>query len=242
MSVELHFNQFRSDVAPGCSLFDCAEVLGIKVPTSCRKQGKCRECLVEISEGMEFLSAKTTEEAHLNENFRLSCRCRISQNSGVVRCHTLRRGDMRIERHALQLPTTGHKLKLDPAVTRDGERILLDGQEIDRRTGPIHGLAMDLGTTTIVLRLLNLETGEVIADASFENPQRFGGSDVMSRIHYDTHDKGKLLQRTLAGYVRHAIEEFPVDPKSIYEMAVAGNSTMRDLFFRLDVYSIGQNP
>ena len=47
---------------------------------------------------------------------------------------------------------------------------------------------------------------------------------------------------TLAGYITHAIEDFPVDPKSIYEMVVAANSTMRDLFFRLSVYSIGQNP
>ncbi|MGI8965686.1 MAG: ASKHA domain-containing protein, partial [Limisphaerales bacterium] len=71
---------------------------------------------------------------------------------------------------------------------------------------------------------------------------RFGGSDVMSRIAYDTHEPGKLLQRTLIGYLTHAIAEFPVDPKTIYELVVAGNSTMRDLFFRLDVYSIGQNP
>jgi uncharacterized 2Fe-2S/4Fe-4S cluster protein (DUF4445 family) len=133
-------------------------------------------------------------------------------------------------------------LKPDPAVTRDGDRILLDGEEIDRSTGPIHGLAMDLGTTTVVLRLLNLETGEAVADSSFENPQRFGGSDVMSRIRYDTQDGTKLLQRTLAGYLSHAIEEFPVNPKSIYEIVVAGNSTMRDLFFRLNVYPIGQAP
>ena len=123
-----------------------------------------------------------------------------------------------------------------------GDRIFLDGEEIARSTAPIHGLAMDLGTTTVVLRLLNLETGEVVADASFENPQRFGGSDVMSRIHYDTEDGSHLLQRTLAGYLTHAIEEFPVDPQTIYEMVVAGNSTMRDLFFRLNVYSIGQSP
>ena len=148
---------------------------------------------------------------------------------------------MRIERHALGLPLRG-TLAPDPAVTRDGDRILLDGEEIDRSTGPIHGIAMDLGTTTVVLRLINLETGELIADASFENPQRFGGSDVMSRIHYDTSNRGHLLMRTLAGYLTHAIEEFPVDPKSIYEMVVVGNSTMRDLFFRLDVYPIGQNP
>ena len=78
----------------------------------------------------------------------------------------MRRGQMRIERHAFGLPSAGERSTLDPAVTRDGDRILLDGEEIERSTGPIHGIAMDLGTTTIVLRLMNLETGELIADAS----------------------------------------------------------------------------
>jgi len=127
-------------------------------------------------------------------------------------------------------------------VKREVKKILLDEVEIDQINEPIYGLALDLGTTTIVLRLINLETTEIIATTSFENPQRFGGSEVMSRIHYDTENKGKLLQRTLAGYLTHAIEDFAVDPKNIYEMVVAGNSTMRDLFFRLNVYSIGQNP
>ena len=64
----------------------------------------------------------------------------------------------------------------------------------------------------------------------------------MSRIAYDTEHPGRLLMRTLAGYLSHAIEKFPVDPKTIYEMVVVGNSTMRDLFFRQNVYSIGQTP
>ena len=213
MSVELHFNNQRRDVAPGVSLFDYAESLGINVPTSCRKQGKCKECVVEVTEGMDCLSARVPAEKHLKGNFRLSCSCRIVKDAGVVRCHTMRRGEMRIERDALHLPGGNQKLKLEPAVTRDGDRILLDGEEIARSTAPIHGLAMDLGTTTVVLRLLNLETGEVIADASFENPQRFGGSDVMSRIHYDTEEGGHLLQRTLAGYLTHAIEDFPGGPE-----------------------------
>ncbi len=242
MSVELHFNNLHANVAPGSSLFEYAESFGIRVPTSCLKQGKCKECLIEVTEGMECLSEKVSQEDHLRDNFRLSCRTQIIAGSGVVRCHTLRRGDMRIETRALQLPACHQNLRLDPAVTREGDRILLDGEEIERNAGPIHGLAMDLGTTTVVIRLLNLETGEIMADAAFENPQRFGGSEVMSRIHYDSTHRGKLLQRTLAGYISHAIEEFPVDPNSIYEMVVAGNSTMRDLFFRLSVYSIGQNP
>jgi uncharacterized 2Fe-2S/4Fe-4S cluster protein (DUF4445 family) len=242
MSVELHFNHQQSSATPGTTIFACGEAMGIHIPNSCRKQGKCKECVVEVTEGMELLSEPVAAEKHLKGNFRLACCCRIAGDSGVVRCHTLRRGSLSIERHAFNLPVRARAWKPDLAVTRDGDRVLLDGAEIDRTTGPLHGLAMDLGTTTVVLRLLNLETGEVVADASFENPQRFGGSDVMARIQYDTEDGTRLLQRTLAGYLTRAIREFPVDPKSIYEMVVAGNSTMRDLFFGLNVHSIGQSP
>ncbi len=242
MAATLTINGQSIQAAGNLSLFDQAEAMGIDVPTSCRKQGKCRECMVEIVEGMDLLSPATEPEKHLKGDFRLSCQTYVTAQRGQVRCHTMRRGHMRIERHAIGLPIGNQKLKLDPAVTRDGERILIDGVEVERSTGPIHGIAMDLGTTTIVLRLIDLESGELIADASFENPQRFGGSDVMSRISYDGAHPGRLLMRTLAGYLSHAIEKFPVDPKTIYEMVVVGNSTMRDLFFRQSVHSIGQNP
>ena len=203
----------------GLSLFECAETLGVRVPTSCNKQGKCKECIVEVAEGMERLSTRGEHERHLNGSFRLSCQAQVA-DAGFIRCHTMRRGRMRIERRAADLP---------PAELA-----------VSRRDG--YGLALDLGTTTVVLRLVNLETGETLADASFENPQRFAGSEVMARIHYDSLHPGKLLRRTLAGYLSHAIQEFPVDPTAIREMVVVGNSTMRDLFFRLSVYSIGQSP
>jgi uncharacterized 2Fe-2S/4Fe-4S cluster protein (DUF4445 family) len=247
MATALTINGHRVDVAAGVSLFDAAAQAGVRVPTSCVTQGKCKECIVEVTAGMELLSPPTPQERHLDlkrANFRLSCQCRVVADTGDVHCHTMRRGRMRIERHALSLPASRGTLPLDPAIVRDGDRIFdrIAGREIDRSTSAMYGLAMDLGTTTIVVRLINLETGELVADASFENPQRVGGSDVMSRIHYDTEHRGKLLRRTLAGYLTHAIEEFPVDPKTIYEVVVVGNSTMRDLFFRQNVYSIGQNP
>jgi uncharacterized 2Fe-2S/4Fe-4S cluster protein (DUF4445 family) len=252
--VAVTINGETALAADGTSLFDIGEGLGIQVPTSCRKQGKCKECIVEVAEGMPSLSERTEQERHLKGNFRLACQARVKGESksatggsradeGVrptIRCHTMRRANMRIERHAFGLPL-GRKAVLEPAVTRDGERILIDGEAVDRSTGPIHGIAMDLGTTTIVLRLFNLESGEQIADSSFENPQRFGGSDVMSRISFDGEHRG-LLMRTLAGYLTRAIVELPVDPRTIYEMVVVGNSTMRDLFFGQNVYSIGQSP
>jgi uncharacterized 2Fe-2S/4Fe-4S cluster protein (DUF4445 family) len=242
MAVTLTINGQSIQVTDSRSLFDYAEALGIEVPTSCRNQGKCKECMVEVLEGMNALSAIAEPERHLKGSFRLSCRTSVTAKEGHVRCHTMRRGHMRIERHAFGLPLSNRELKLDPAVTREGDRILIDGVEVERSTGPILGMAVDLGTTTVVLRLVDLESGELIADTSFENPQRFGGSEVMSRIAYDTEHHGKLLMRTLAGYMTHAIEKFPIDPKNIYEMVVVGNSTMRDLFFRQSVYSIGQNP
>jgi len=242
VSVELHVNSVVGPAPAGRSVFECAESLGVRVPTSCNKNGRCRECVVEVIEGMDLLSQRGHDERHLNGAFRLSCRAQVLEGQGIVRCHTMRRGTMKIEKHAFELPTGARTWQLDPAVTRDGDRILLDGVEIDRNADVIHGLAVDLGTTTVVMRLLNLETGEVIADSSFENPQRFGGSDVMARIQFDTDDKTRTLQRTLVGYMSREIEALPVDPRSIYEVVIAGNSTMRDIFFRLSVHSIGQSP
>jgi uncharacterized 2Fe-2S/4Fe-4S cluster protein (DUF4445 family) len=218
MAATLNINGHATTVTAGLSLFDHAENLGVHVPTSCHKQGKCKECMVEVTAGLEWLSARTEAESHLKDQFRLSCQTFLAAETGAVVCHTMRRCQMRIEQRGLNLPG----FRLEPA--------------------PGFGLAMDLGTTTVVLRLFHRATGELIAATSFENPQRFGGSEVMSRIQYDTDHRGRLLMRTLAGYLTHAIEEFPVDPKTIREMVVVGNSTMRDLFFRQNVYSIGQSP
>ena len=244
--VTLTVNGHRIPAPAGVSLFDAAEQAGVRVPTSCVTQGKCKECVVEITRGMELLTPPTAFETHLDAraSFRLSCQCRVAADTGEVECHTMRRGQMRIERRALHLPATHQTTTLDPAVVREGDRVVdaRTGEEIARSTGPIHGLAIDLGTTTIVVRLIDLETGEQVADTSFENPQRFGGSDIMSRIHYDTEHPGRLLMRTLAGYLSHAIADLPADPLTIYDVVLVGNSTMRDLFFRQSVYTIGQNP
>ena len=242
MPVTLTIDGRTFEPSPGLSLFACAEQLGIRVPTSCHQDGRCKECLVEITEGAECLSPPTAAERHLQGAYRLSCQCRVTAGDGRVRGHTMRRGRMRIERQAPALAARGMPSPPDPAVTRDGGRVLLDGEEIDRYRGALHGIALDLGTSTVVLRLLDLATGEAVADTSFENPQRFAGSDVMARIQYAAEHGPEPLVRAITAYISRAIAEFPVDPVTIYEVAVAGNSTMRDLFFRKDVGPIGQSP
>src|SRR6202034_3099860 len=121
MAVTLIINGQSTEADAALSLFDQAEALGIDVPTSCRKQGKCKECMVEIVEGMSALSPLAEPEKHLKGNFRLSCQTYVTAETGHVRCHTMRRGTMRIERQALGLPGNKGALQLDPAVTRDGD-------------------------------------------------------------------------------------------------------------------------
>jgi uncharacterized 2Fe-2S/4Fe-4S cluster protein (DUF4445 family) len=217
----IYVDHRKTEDVPGGSLFDCAETAGIRVPTSCIKQGKCRECIVEIEAGGELLSPRAPEEAHLGDGFRLACRTHVA-GDGVVRCHTMRRGAMRIVEGTQGLPPRVRRL--DPPV-RDG-----------------YGIAIDLGTTTVALRLFELSTGRPVASQAFENPQRFGGSDVMARIRYDTDHRGRLLRRTLLGYLRQAIHRFPVPAGAVRYLTVAANTTMRDLLFGLDVGPIGQKP
>ncbi len=240
MSLTVTINGQTAVPTAGQTLFDCAEAVGVRVPTSCVKKGKCRECLVEIEAGADLLSAPAPQESHLKGAFRLACRTTLVEGaSGEVRCHTLRRGSFRIETESRGLAVTA---RFDPAVTRDGGRVRLDGEPLVEAEGPLHGLAVDLGTTTIALRLYDLERGILVATQSFENPQRFGGSDIMARIRYDGEQTDRLLQRTLLGYLGRAIQSMPVDPATIYEVTVVGNPTMRDLFFGLDVQPIGLLP
>ncbi len=239
-SCRLRIDDLEAGVPAGTTIFEAAEALGVRVPTSCQKQGKCRECLVEIEDGGGLLSAREPQESHLDERFRLSCRARLV-GPGQVSVHTMRRGRLRIEESSSGLERAARAAR-GPRFTRDGELLLRAGREVGRIASAPLGLAMDLGTTTVVLRLEDLESGSRLATLSFENPQRFGGSDVMSRIRYDGDHRGRLLQRVLLGYLGRAIDELPGDRAAIVEVVVAGNTTMRDLLFGLDVDSIGQLP
>src|SRR3954470_17709106 len=98
MAVTFIINGRATEATPGLSLFEHAEKLGVQVPTSCNKQGKCKECMVEVVEGAALLSPISEQEQHLKGNFRLSCRTYITGEAGAgegaqVRCHTMRRGN-----------------------------------------------------------------------------------------------------------------------------------------------------
>lgn len=111
----------------------------------------------------------------------------------------------------------------------------------------IYGLAVDIGTTTIVAKLIDMTSGRVKAVKGIMNPQIQFGEDVISRINYaQTEEKGKQLQKSVTDAVNDLIsglcEEADIKPALIFEMAVVGNTTMNHLFLNLPVNQLGQAP
>lgn len=226
----------------GMTIFDFADELEVEVATSCQRMGNCHECVVEIRQGMDALAPRTEAESFLRGEYRLACQAAIAREDVDIDFAPLRRRP-----RILTGGRDGPAPELAPMVERRDGQVFYDGEQIDRDRGGVRGLAIDLGTTTVVMELIDLETGESIATGSFENPQRFGGSDVMNRISYDAYEASRgELQQAVVGVINQEIREmarrleFP--RQTIYEIVVAGNSTMRDILFGLDVQTIGQKP
>jgi uncharacterized 2Fe-2S/4Fe-4S cluster protein (DUF4445 family) len=227
-------------LVPGRTIFDYADALKVRVPTSCGRNGDCHECIVEIRRGMDALSPPADCEHFLSGDYRLACQAGIVEIDAAVEFALLRR------QPRILTDSVHRDYHLAPAVTRDGDSVYFNDRRIDRYQGGIFGLAIDIGTTTVAMNLADLESGEVLATPSFENPQRFGGSDVMHRISYDAGPSSGELRQVMLSAVNFEIGELArqlgFHRRLIYEVVVVGNSTMRDIFFGLNVQSIGEKP
>jgi uncharacterized 2Fe-2S/4Fe-4S cluster protein (DUF4445 family) len=231
----------RVPLVPGRTLFDAADELAMVVPASCRRSGRCHECVVEVLRGDEALSAPDEQEAFLKPGYRLACRALIEREPESTDLEFVV-----LRRHLkILMPPEGPPLDVDPAVTVAGGRIRWYDEDLDAERERILGVALDVGTTTVVLHVLDLRTGAPVAVGAFENPQRFGGSDVIGRISYDAERPGELrrvLRRALNHELGRLYAEHGLDRHDVLEVVVVGNATMRDLFFGLDVTPIGRLP
>jgi uncharacterized 2Fe-2S/4Fe-4S cluster protein (DUF4445 family) len=129
---------------------------------------------------------------------------------------------------------------------------VVDGRLVELAPGDVlvapHGVAVDIGTTTIVGMLLDLETGEELAVASATNPQVAYGDDVVSRInHARTHPDGlRTLQRAVVGCLNDIIGRLcrraHIRRRDVYEVVAVGNTTMAHLLLGVNPEFIAQAP
>ena len=226
------------------SLFDLADQVKMRIPTSCGRVGDCHECIVEVSEGLENLSERSEHETFLTEPYRLACQSKIISLKSDI-SFTPRKRDRKI----LTNFTGSNKYDIDHNYQYKNNSLVSinDGEEkIISKSKNFYGLAVDIGTTTVAINLVNLDDGKIIITSSFENPQVFGGSDVMNRISYDSSKfKGELCKSIISSInfeIGEYVKKIKIRRNEIVEAVIVGNATMRDLFFDLDVESIGVRP
>ncbi|MBC8433434.1 MAG: DUF4445 domain-containing protein [Desulfobacterales bacterium] len=124
---------------------------------------------------------------------------------------------------------------------------LLEWQPRDS-IGGVFGLIFDLGTSTLVGKLVNLIEGQEVAVISRFNSQRKYGADVISRIqHIKGHPKRlanlqKLLVEDLNLITKRLLESFRLKPKDILVAVAAGNTTMQHFMLSLDPSGIAEAP
>ena len=128
----------------------------------------------------------------------------------------------------------------------DRERIL--AVERGDTAGMKFGLAIDIGTTSVVTTLLELESGEQLASLSSLNPQAVFGGDLMSRIAFAQFNPGNLrkLQTRILGLLNQHVEQICRDSgvlaKWIYKVVVVGNTCMHHILLGIDPSHVGLAP
>ncbi len=149
-----------------------------------------------------------------------------------------------------------HALRRLPSVLRTSDfkvtAVVVDDLLVDVEpgdtTGRRYALAFDLGTTTVVATLVDVDTGTPAAIASMLNKQQPFGGDVITRISATMMDPEalgrlrQLAQETLAELTANVCAEAAVDPHEIYEVALAGNATMTSLVLGIDPEPLGVAP
>ena len=161
------------------TILDAIRMVGLQIPSECGGRGTCGKCCVILNPANPPTQVETQlhTKNDIDAGVRLACQHRIRSDTRAVIPHTST---------AAKILTSGVSSASDfaPDEGHEGE----------------FGIAVDLGTTTIVAYLLDLGNGNQIANLADLNPQVIFGEDVMSRIAYamkDEKSRTLLKQRVL---------------------------------------------
>jgi uncharacterized 2Fe-2S/4Fe-4S cluster protein (DUF4445 family) len=118
--------------------------------------------------------------------------------------------------------------------------------QIQEEISPFYGFGIDIGTTTVVIALLNLLEEKVISIYKCMNPQKAYGADVISRIQFTTeHPEGaltKYIHEALIKGIRNLLEAYQIPKEQVLEVAIAGNTTMQYLLTGINPKSLTTSP
>ena len=250
-SVEVRFlpGPFIADVKPGSTLLAAARKARAPLEAPCDGAGICGKCRVWLDP--EALNALESDVEVGGGNGQgalvLACDARVRADIAAT---IPDRGDknLAIVDHGL---ATARSLAPHIAVVHapDGCTVWA-GQELIASTLSTVanlGIAVYIGTTTLVVALVDLESGDELAVASALNPQTAYGHDVLSRIHFAAEPDGlATMQRALVDglnvLIRQVCQRAGVDTGHIHEAVLGGNTCMLHIAAAVNPAPLGRAP
>ncbi len=129
----------------------------------------------------------------------------------------------------------------------DGRKTNIINIQSGDTTGQNYAIAIDIGTTTVYGQLLDLFTGNVLAEEGDFNGQISYGEDVISRIVYTEKPGGleklhQVIIQTVNKIIKTIVKRSGVDGGNISNVTVAGNTTMTQLFLKVNPRYIRRSP
>lgn len=203
----------------GATLLEAAGQAGIFLTAPCAGKGTCRKCTVLL---------------HPSGRPILACQHRVEADLTVVVPPESRFYEHKILDHGIPAGEQVHPTLYRKYSARAG-------------AGAILGVAVDIGTTTVVAKLLDMVTGRCLATQAMLNPQTCFGDDVVSRIHYARSEEHlaqlhHVVVECINALIRRLCRRGGAEVSSIYEASIVGNTTMNHIFLRLPVEQLGRAP
>lgn len=233
-------------VPKGITVLEAARRLGVSVESPCGGTGKCGKDIVQVRIN------KTLDTV-------LACKTVVENDMEVTLPSPEKKDDMKIIDGFFTKDS--RQYNMSPSVKKElahygnglySTRVYANDKLIATEEGDtqscMYGIALDIGTTTLVASLVDLHHGNILENSSVLNPLVYYGYDVMSRIKYATSYKDGLfrMHRELISAVNFLItflsSERGIKPENIYQVIAAGNTTMQHIFLNKEVRGIGEYP
>lgn len=204
-------------VQRGAAMRDILFDQGVEFP--CGGRGRCKGCRVRVLRGVLWPS---------EEDLRLLSPAELADGWRLA-CRARVQADVTLDLAQWETP------------------ILADDTPFAFTPREGLGVAVDLGTTTVVAQLLDLETGRVLGVRSALNPQARHGADIMSRIDFALAPEGqatlaRLARDLIGGMVAELLSGAGAPPERLRDVVVAGNTVMHHLFCGVPVLPLSRHP
>lgn len=140
-----------------------------------------------------------------------------------------------------------HEYRVRCILFEDRWRWILVGITAVDDPRPIVGLAIDVGTTRVEIRWIDLITGRIFQETAFDNPQIAIGPDILTRIHFADTPGGleRLHHMIIDGInqeIKYRTQSSGIQVQDIYAISLAGNTTMTHLVMGLNPHWINREP